>query len=169
MPRSERAARGRVGSEGEGAWVLVVDDEPSVREMLRMVLKSRGYRVLQAADAHEAAAVCRLYRDQLAVALTDMMMDGLDGCETIRTLRSIQPSLEFIAMSALPSEQFRELEALRPAAFLQKPFRSGELFQALELARSRGQTAKLTRDGAIFAATPAALPSSPTGFPPAAK
>ena len=56
---AEGARRGEVMPAGHGQWLLVVDDEPSIRELARTVLETFGYRVLTAADGQQALEVFR--------------------------------------------------------------------------------------------------------------
>jgi DNA-binding response OmpR family regulator len=77
--------------------ILVVDDDPSIRETLRIALSKAGYEVLQARDGEEAT---RLWRDQGAdLIITDLHMPDKNGLEVIMELRAHSPSTPIIAMS----------------------------------------------------------------------
>jgi len=67
------------------ATVLVVDDDPTIRELLRLYLARDGYRTLDAADGPTALEVARSHRCDLV--LLDVMLPGLDGLEVCRQLR----------------------------------------------------------------------------------
>lgn len=67
------------------ATVLVVDDDPKIRDMLRLYLAREGYRMLEAADGPSALEIARTNRCDLV--LLDVMLPGLDGLEVCRQLR----------------------------------------------------------------------------------
>ena len=86
---------------GQGELVLVVDDEPAVRQITQLTLEAFGYRVLVAVDGSDAVAVYARRGDEIAVVLTDMMMPVMDGPATIRVLRKMNPLVRIIAASGL--------------------------------------------------------------------
>ena len=98
--------------------MLIVDDEPSVRDFLAFVLSDEGFRVVTASDAHDALALVQ--RDPPDLVLTDLMMPGMDGYELIEQLRrDAAPVRAIIAMSAV------NIAGERPPSadlFLAKPF-----------------------------------------------
>lgn len=73
-------------NEPEGPLVLVVDDDARSRELLRIILRHAGYRVVAAADAQ--AAVALLQAERPVVALVDLLMPGLSGIEFCRWIRA---------------------------------------------------------------------------------
>jgi DNA-binding response OmpR family regulator len=79
------------------ARILVIDDEPSVRELLYAMLIEEGYEVVQAADGKEGM---RLFRESPAdLVITDLIMPEKEGIETIMDLRREFPDVKIIAMS----------------------------------------------------------------------
>ena len=81
------------------ATVLVVDDEPTIREMLGLVLEMEGFHVVTAGDGFDALHV--VANQPPAVVVTDLMMPNLDGYGLIERLRAAQvPVQGIIAMSA---------------------------------------------------------------------
>jgi CheY-like chemotaxis protein len=78
-------ALGRFLPDGRRAEVLVVDDDPATREMLRRTLAKRGWTVAEAADGREA--LTRLGCATPAVVLLDLMMPGVDGFEVLEAMR----------------------------------------------------------------------------------
>jgi len=89
---------------GDGELVLVVDDEERMRAVVQTTLERFGYRVLLAANGAEAVALYAQNREQIAIVLTDMAMPVMDGPATIVALKSMNPNLEIIASSGLPSD-----------------------------------------------------------------
>lgn len=106
--------------------VLVVDDEPVVRDCARLVLEGEGMTVAAANDgaaalAHEALADCRL-------VLCDMMMPGIGGLELVARIRAARPEVPIVLITGYATEASAEraMEA-GATAFLAKPFDDSEL------------------------------------------
>ncbi len=118
---------------GRGETVLVVDDEPSIREVTRQTLETYGYRVLLAADGDEAISLYTTRRLEIEVVITDMMMPGMDGQATIQRLMEINPSVKVIATSGVHANQeLVESNGRRPHRFLEKPYATDELLKCLK-------------------------------------
>ena len=102
---------------------LVVDDEESVRLLVRKLLESDGFVVLEAADGEEALRVAELHAGKIRVLLTDVLMPGRSGPEVARLLQHRQPGLRVVFMSGFKGETDLD-EALEDqrAFFVQKPF-----------------------------------------------
>ncbi len=102
------------------ASLLVIDDEPLVREFLREALGNEGYSVAVAEDGEQA--VERVRREPIDVAICDLKMPGIDGLETIARIRAINPDIQFIILTAYGTLE-SAIESLRMGAFdfLQKP------------------------------------------------
>ncbi len=117
---------------GAGRTVLVVDDDPSVRELVRAVLTGHGFRVLEAGDGDEGLEVIRLRGDDIDVVLLDLTMPRMDGVEAFRQLRLLRPALRVVLMSGYARENVLELfQAAPPNDFLDKPFLRAELLAVL--------------------------------------
>ena len=106
------------------ASVLVIDDEVQIRRMLRKVLETEGYEVMDAADGSKGIS---LYREHPAdLVLTDILMPNKEGLETITTLRRDFPEVRIIAMSGggmVDSEYcLRMAKGLGAARVYSKPF-----------------------------------------------
>lgn len=79
------------------ATILIADDEPSVRDVIRRILLVDKHRVLEAADGEEAVRLVRAEKPELA--LVDLFMPRKEGLETIMQLRRQFPDLKIIAIS----------------------------------------------------------------------
>jgi CheY-like chemotaxis protein len=119
-----------------GRDVLVVEDDPDAREMLRIVLEDRGAAVRSAADFDAALAVLREHWPDVLVC--DIGLPGRDGYELIREVRTLQPAgaprLAAVALTAFARAEDRD-KALA-AGFdlhLAKPFKPHLLMAALAL------------------------------------
>src|SRR5580692_9431510 len=105
--------------------VLVVDDEPSVRDVVVRYLEREGYRALQAADGERARIL--LEQDPPALVILDVMLPGLDGLSLCSWIRA-QSELPVIMITALGEEGDR-LAGLEVGAddYMTKPFSPREL------------------------------------------
>jgi CheY-like chemotaxis protein len=122
------------------AVILVVDNEPDVRLVARVVLTSAGYDVLEASSGEEALAQLAIEPRPDAVLL-DIRMKGIDGWETLKRLRSdtSQPEMPVVVFTAhLSARQ----DAPRPwrdyEHFLTKPFEPDALLEAVRHAIGSG-------------------------------
>jgi|GEM_PF-331199 len=117
---------------GRGELILVVDDEPSVRQVTQQTLEAFGYQVLAAQDGTEAVALYAARGKEIAVVLTDIMMPVMDGLATIRVLRKLNPGVCIIAASGLYDHAHAAVAAsLGIAHFLPKPFHARALLNVL--------------------------------------
>ena len=115
--------------------VLVVDDEPGLRDVLEMRVESWGFRVCTASDADEAVRVARERRPD--IVLTDVVLPGRSGVDLLKSLRALQPTVPVILMTAHGSIDLA-VEAIKAGAqdFLTKPLDYGQLKALLEFERS---------------------------------
>jgi PAS domain S-box-containing protein len=119
---------------GNGELVLVVDDEVSVRQIIKQTLEAFGYRVLMAADGVEASTLFTARQKEIAVVLTDMMMPVMDGLATIQVLMRMNPQVRIIAASGL-SVKDMVARATRAGVkhFIPKPYTAETLLKTLAL------------------------------------
>ena len=106
--------------------VLVVDDEPSMRELLEIVLRREGYEVLVADNGRTAMAA--LERHPIDLLISDIKMPDMSGVEVLRAARSIDQDILAIMITAFASTE-TAVEALRLGAhdYISKPFKVDEL------------------------------------------
>ncbi len=117
---------------GGGELVLIVDDEPSIREITRLTLEAHGYRVAVAADGVDAVAIYASRGKEIAVVLTDMMMPGMDGLTVIGILRDLDPDVRIIAASGFAADGGEtKLTSLGVTHFLSKPYTADSLLKML--------------------------------------
>lgn len=134
LPTVEANEKGIPGDggfiNGNGELILVVDDEPLIREITKTSLEVHNYRVLTVSDGIEAIAMYHQYQNEISVVLMDMMMPSMDGLTAICTLRRINHQVKIIATSGLATKsQFAK--AAGANAFLAKPYTAKELLQAV--------------------------------------
>ena len=91
------------GSKGKapGQLVLVVDDEPSVRDLVCRVLHGEGYRTIEAAHGGEALELLESGSEAVDLVVTDVVMPGMDGRELGRRLAQLKPSLPVLYISGI--------------------------------------------------------------------
>lgn len=114
------------------ATILVIDDEQSIRGLLREVLEKAGYRVLEAADGHEGLA---LYQQQpVDLVLMDLLMPDTDGLEATLQLTREYVDAKVIAMTGAQGDRnFLDVAKLFGARrTIAKPFDIKQLLQAVQ-------------------------------------
>jgi PAS domain S-box-containing protein len=120
--------RGATATLPRGATVLVVDDEPAVRNVAARSLKRAGHEVLAAASGEEALELAREQGHRIDLVLLDLVMPGLSGPETLVQLEALVPGLKVVATSGYAEGQAAaRFGSGRPVHFLQKPYRPDEL------------------------------------------
>ena len=113
---------------------LVVDDEDAVRRIAERMGRRLGLEVITAPDGESAIALSRLHASDLACALIDLTMPGMNGFECLQALREIQPGLPAVLSSGCAAADIIDRTTSAGfAGFLQKPF-SFERFSELILA-----------------------------------
>lgn len=107
-----------------GTRVLVVDDEASVRDVIRETLGSRGYEVLLAADGVEALSIINFNPRHISLVITDIHMPHMTGDILVNVLRRIAPDLPVLAISGHPNahERWQGPRQAQPTSSLAKPF-----------------------------------------------
>jgi CheY-like chemotaxis protein len=112
--------------------VLVVDDEPEVRQVLLEFLSSRGYDVTAASGGAEAVAFVEI--DKPDLVLLDVAMPDMDGVETLKRIVAIDPTLAVIMVTANADIGITsKLLALGAVDYVPKPFDLDYLDQAVSI------------------------------------
>jgi len=113
--------------------VLVIDDDPGMREMMRSMLESAKYQVILATSGVSALPLFREQRPQLVI--TDILMPDKDGIETVREIRKIDPDAKIIAVSGGGRAKYTNFlhiaQEFGASEVLEKPFRREELLAAV--------------------------------------
>lgn len=128
---------------GDRPWVLVVDDEPQVRDLLARTLMSAGYHADVAVDGPSALA--QLGQEAYDLLITDLQMPGMDGLSLIREARAAAPDLPVIIITGYSTEA-SAIEAINlgVAGYLTKPFRLPRILAAT--ARALGEPVPVAED-----------------------
>lgn len=115
------------------AHILIIDDEAPIRLMLRMMLESQGYTVSEASDGNEGL---QRYREKPAdLIITDIIMPGKEGIETIISMKKINPKIKIIAMSGggigKPEGYLKTASLLGANETLKKPVQKEDMLSAI--------------------------------------
>ena len=102
------------------APILIADDDPAIRTLLRLIVERAGLHVDLAADGQEALAL--LERKNYALALLDLQMPRANGFDVVEHLRTKSPRPLIIILTALPRSQTLKLDPTVVQAVVRKPF-----------------------------------------------
>src|SRR3989454_9466903 len=110
------------------ATLLVVDDDPGLRESLQRTLTRAGHNVLLAPDGR--GALEQLQGSQVDLVLTDLKMPGLSGLELLRAAKGVAPDVDVILLTAFGTVE-EAVSAMKDGAydFITKPFRGEQLLK----------------------------------------
>lgn len=125
--------------------VLLIDDDPGIRNVLSISLEDAGYRVFAAGDGETGIGICEAESPQ--IVLTDIHMPGMSGLEVLRRVKEIEPDAEVIVISGFGEIELA-IQALQLDAsdFIMKPVSDEALMIALKRARDRYLTRLELRD-----------------------
>jgi two-component system, cell cycle sensor histidine kinase and response regulator CckA len=118
------------------ATILIAADESALRHALVEILRSSGYRMLDAQSSLGALEIARQHNGQLDILLTDVVMPGLRGPELARRVAKAHPEVQIIYISGF-AEGLPEAQLPENSVFLQKPFRFATLLEQLKLVRRK--------------------------------
>jgi CheY-like chemotaxis protein len=140
--RESVSSRAPLTAAGARPSILVVDDEPAIRDLLQACLNSFGFRVCLAADGREAIERYRRDGAGIAVVLLDIRMPGLDGPQTLEALRQLNPEVQVCFMSG-------DLGAYETDELLQRGARHvfGKPLRLVDVAQVLGNLAGAAADG----------------------
>ncbi|MFO1372187.1 MAG: ATP-binding protein [Candidatus Competibacteraceae bacterium] len=128
----QSSSSGKSGDWKGVGTVLLVDDEESVRTMGTKMLERLGFKVLTAVDGREALELYRERHDEITLVLLDLTMPYMDGEETFRELRRIEPKVRVVMSSGYTETEIApRFAGKRLSGFLQKPYALHTLAQCL--------------------------------------
>lgn len=105
--------------------ILLVEDEPPVRQLFSHALTREGYRVYEARNGQEAVQVFEKHANEIHLLLTDMRMPFMGGGELTRQMRTKYPTLKLLCISGYPGADPEDLGV----DFLAKPFSRDDLLK----------------------------------------
>lgn len=121
--------------------VLIVDDDPMIRQVLRLMLREFGYAVVgEAADGDEGLAACKRYKPE--VVCLDINMPGSDGLSTLQAIKTEQPNTIVIMVTGDASATaVRESVAKGAAGYIVKPFNAAKVIDSIAATIKRSSQA----------------------------
>jgi len=129
LPRVEEVAeavgsvRSSQSATGGSETVLLVEDEESVRQLVRETLETKGYKVLEADHGEAALRIASSHQGPIDMLITDVVMPGMSGRELSKQLCASHPQTRVLFLSGYTEDAIVHQGALEPGtAFLQKPF-----------------------------------------------
>jgi DNA-binding response OmpR family regulator len=110
---------------------LVVDDEPSIRRYLSMILQQEDFRSIEAEDGAHALQIMQEHGESVGLIVSDVQMPHCDGISFAQAVKKAYPEIPIILVSGRgqPTEKFD--------GFVEKPFHAGELLEAVRIAVAR--------------------------------
>jgi PAS domain S-box-containing protein len=124
--------------EGRGELLLIIEDEASIREVMRTTLEASGYSVLAAGDTEEAQEMLQRHGMRIALVVSDLILPGQDGRSIVLRLQQTHPQLGVVLISGDPS--LTQVVGSNIRARLAKPFTSGQLQRLLRDVLEGGKT-----------------------------
>jgi two-component system cell cycle sensor histidine kinase/response regulator CckA len=129
LPRVEEPAenagvtRASQSATGGSETVLLVEDEESVRQLVRETLEAKGYKVLEANHGAAALQIASDYHGPIDMLITDVVMPGMSGRELSEQLSASDPDIKILYLSGYTEDAVVHQGVLEPGtSFLQKPF-----------------------------------------------
>jgi DNA-binding response OmpR family regulator len=111
--------------------VLIVDDEPSVGDALRLVLESNGYEVVLVTNGLEG--IDQVRQGRFGFSVVDLYLTDISGFQVITDIRKYQPEIPIVLITAHGSEQvFAEAKKLGAIGALAKPFPPAEILKLID-------------------------------------
>lgn len=129
----------RIGLAQPQRVVLLVDDEPQMRTLLRTILLQAGYAVISAADGQEALELSRAYTDAIDLLVSDIVMPRMSGPELAEYIYHERPNTRVLLMSGHASAALWQY--LSSHDFIQKPFAPGGFIEQVSKTLNRPKTA----------------------------
>jgi PAS domain S-box-containing protein len=103
--------------------VLLVEDEESVRQLVRETLAAKGYRVMEAQNGESGVAAAAQHDGKIDLVITDVVMPGMGGRELVKQLAQTRPETKVLYLSGYTEDAILNEDTIESgAAFLQKPF-----------------------------------------------
>lgn len=127
LPETRPEERAQAISRGTET-ILVVEDEPNLREITRIFLEEYGYRVLEALNVEQALQWARVFPEPIHLTLTDVIMPGMSGRQLAEQILSARPEMKIVYMTGYTDDMVVQHKVLEPGvALLQKPFNKTQL------------------------------------------
>lgn len=107
--------------------ILLVEDEPMVRKLVKQILQMSGYQVLEAAEGRQALAHCTEFAGPIHLLLTDVVLPGMNGRELAEAIAELRPGIPVLWMTGYTDDHVLKRGIPAGADLLHKPFNPLEL------------------------------------------
>ncbi len=117
---------------GEGETILLVDDEPHLRDIVARQLVGANYRVIKASNGNEALNLYEEHREQISLIILDLLMPELNGRQCLEDLLVMDPNVRvLIASGAMNSAIEADLKEIGARGLIAKPFETSQLLEEI--------------------------------------
>jgi len=128
----------------ENVKIMVIDDEPSILESFKMILKIKDYEVETFPDG--PSALSNLQKGKFDLAFIDYKLPGMDGLEVLKRIKEIDSDIEICIVTAYASESSHaNAITLGALDYLRKPFLMEEIYELVERGLRKRRAKKTTR------------------------
>jgi DNA-binding NtrC family response regulator len=111
--------------------LLIVDDEPQIRSLLKRLFSRKGYEIIEAPNGQSALSTLREMNGNIAALITDVEMTGMSGLELAKTVQSEFPTIPILVLFADPTAEGELKQSTPGIVFVPKPFDLAMLIQTL--------------------------------------
>jgi CheY-like chemotaxis protein len=127
--------------------ILLAEDQPAIRSVLREFLEAHGYKVLEAQNGNEAREIAKTYSGAIDVLVADVIMPHIRGTELAKLLTELRPEMCVVLISGYSEDALLENQMLAAVSpiLLQKPFDPEELVRGIRESLNRSHTPPETR------------------------
>ena len=127
--------------------VLLVENNASIRQLVKQALLAKGYKVLEAFNGKEAIRICRNYPYKIDILITDMVMPVISGVEVINEFLKIRSNSKILIISEdMKQSTLSNILLSSNAGYLEKPFSSKELITSLDNLFSKEGSLRQSKD-----------------------
>ncbi|HEX8986248.1 MAG TPA: response regulator [Bryobacteraceae bacterium] len=129
--------------------VLIVDDEPHIRSLVKSILQREHYQVLEAGDGSQALEICQESGSAIDLLLTDIVMPKLDGIRLVEQVFPAYPNMRFLYMSGKCDVEAVQRDIReKGCGFIRKPFEISTLIKTIrDLLQSAAPKKPVVREG----------------------
>jgi CheY-like chemotaxis protein len=132
---------------GHGELILVVEDDPTLLQLIGRLLRAGGYRVVAASEPEQARRLALERRSELALVVSDVVMPGESGPELLTSLRTELPRLGAVFVSGYTGDRLKGKNSMPSnSRLVHKPFTNGEILLAVASALTEGADSERAPD-----------------------
>jgi two-component system, cell cycle sensor histidine kinase and response regulator CckA len=118
--------------DGAPIGILIVDDEPMIRELALRTLERGGFKVFQAEHGAAAIALLERHAAEVSLVILDLTMPGLTGEQTVAVMHARWPALRVVVMSGRNVQDMETFRSLGVVGYIEKPYLPHELLHLVE-------------------------------------